>query len=123
MCHVSRPKRRKNHAFCVNFGYKSREISLISVDFPHPFGPTIAKCSPCPTVSVTSCRTTLSPRWTVTFCNSIRGGLCIEPGPPPPPALPPNRPTPPPGRRHARPFRRPLPRPAPPKRLPTPRHG
>src|SRR5579862_6754468 len=47
---------------------------LISVDFPQPFGPRIATCSPAPIVSEKSRSAMLAPRITVTLRSSIRGG-------------------------------------------------
>src|SRR6185437_11855310 len=43
-------------------------MALMSVDFPHPFGPRIATCSPVRIVRLMSCSTTAAPRATFTFC-------------------------------------------------------
>src|SRR6266849_6702252 len=49
---------------------------LISVDFPHPFGPRMATCSPAWMERVIPSRAIFSPRYTVTSWNSMSG--CIQ---------------------------------------------
>src|SRR5438128_9151868 len=49
-------------------------MALISVDFPLPFGPRIATCSPASIEKVTPRSAMKSPRWTHTFSNSIKLG-------------------------------------------------
>src|SRR5215831_10781539 len=48
---------------------------LISVDFPQPFGPRMATCSPSRIESVIPSRAIFSPRYTVTLLNSINGSI------------------------------------------------
>ena len=51
---------------------------LMSVDFPQPLGPRMATCSPAPMVRLRLRSAMLSPRMTVTFKSSIRGGVEVK---------------------------------------------
>src|SRR5713226_6963056 len=53
-------------------------MALMRVDFPEPFGPRIATCSPAAIDSVIRSSAIFSPRWTVTFRNSISGGIGLR---------------------------------------------
>src|SRR5579863_2752714 len=52
---------------------------LISVDFPQPFGPRMATCSPALIGRLKSSSATLSPRMTRTFFKSTRAGSMASP--------------------------------------------
>src|SRR5579863_4764675 len=52
---------------------------LISVDFPQPFGPRMATCSPALIRRLKSSSATLSPRMTRTFFKSTRAGSMASP--------------------------------------------
>src|SRR5665213_4484181 len=51
----------------------------MSEDFPQPFGPRIATCSPELIRKLKSSRATLSPRMTRTFFKSTRAGSMMSP--------------------------------------------
>src|ERR1700722_12330611 len=54
---------------------------LMRVDFPQPFGPRMATCSPELIRRLKLSRATLSPRMTCTFCKSTRAGSMGSPKP------------------------------------------
>ena len=56
-------------------GYTSRVMAWMRVDFPLPFGPRMAVCSPHSIENVTSRRAQVPSLCTVTFVNSINLGM------------------------------------------------
>src|SRR5258707_11317755 len=53
-------------------------MTLISVDFPLPFGPKITACSPASIENVMPRNAMVFSRWTETFSNSISLGILIH---------------------------------------------